>query len=329
MNADNHINLNNYESWLLLYVDNELSPQQKQAVTSFAAKHPHVQQELEALLQTVQEPEEFVVFGHKEDLLKNTDNEWSDEQLLLYLDNELAAEEAARIVSTKDEAVIKRLEILKSTYLQPDETIVFAGKKQLYKSGRVISSVNWLPGFAAAAIVTLVIGSWLYFWKQEKDNLPQSSLSQLTDTTKNTPAVPQEPVSDVPDEPQPQHTGKKTATTHTSGKSENVPALSLKKEVQELKEVQPVRKVTVEELSIIAAQPAAVPAFKEVLKEKTITIDKQTAVTAGATVQTNAEPKKNTFLKRLSGKVKERAIDILSDDGENINLAGFAININK
>ena len=67
--SDSSINMNNYQEWLVLYVDNELDNKEKIAVEKFAAAHPKVHQELELFQQTKLEPE-LVVFEHKEVLLR-------------------------------------------------------------------------------------------------------------------------------------------------------------------------------------------------------------------------------------------------------------------
>jgi hypothetical protein len=66
---DSLINLNNYEEFLVLYVDNELNQEEKLVVEKFAAAHAHVQQELELFQQTKLQPEE-IVFANKEVLYK-------------------------------------------------------------------------------------------------------------------------------------------------------------------------------------------------------------------------------------------------------------------
>ena len=42
--SNSFINLNNYEQWLIMYVDDELSAEEKLAVERFASTHQHVQQ---------------------------------------------------------------------------------------------------------------------------------------------------------------------------------------------------------------------------------------------------------------------------------------------
>ena len=63
------INLNNYEQWLIMYVDDELNAGERLAVEKFARAHPHVQEELTIFLQTKLQPEE-IVFPNKEILYK-------------------------------------------------------------------------------------------------------------------------------------------------------------------------------------------------------------------------------------------------------------------
>jgi len=54
------INLNNYEQWLIMYVDDELNAEERASVEKFASAHQHVQQELELFQQTKLQLEEIV-----------------------------------------------------------------------------------------------------------------------------------------------------------------------------------------------------------------------------------------------------------------------------
>jgi len=64
------ININNYEEWLVLYVDNELNTEEKKIVEKFAAAHPHVQTELGLFQQTKLGTENEFSFPNKELLYK-------------------------------------------------------------------------------------------------------------------------------------------------------------------------------------------------------------------------------------------------------------------
>ena len=63
------IDLANYEEWLLLYLDNELSGTQRTSVDQFIAKHPSVKEELAILMRTKLQPE-IIVYANKESLYK-------------------------------------------------------------------------------------------------------------------------------------------------------------------------------------------------------------------------------------------------------------------
>jgi hypothetical protein len=69
--SSNHsfINLNNYDQWLIMYVDDELSAEEKLTVERFALAHEHVQQELDLFQQTKLQAEE-IVFPDKETLYR-------------------------------------------------------------------------------------------------------------------------------------------------------------------------------------------------------------------------------------------------------------------
>ena len=64
--GDGSINITNYEEWLLLYTDNELTAEQKTAIEKFATSHPAIQEELELLQKTKFQPEQEIIFHHKE-----------------------------------------------------------------------------------------------------------------------------------------------------------------------------------------------------------------------------------------------------------------------
>ncbi|MES1216938.1 MAG: hypothetical protein ABUT20_15590 [Bacteroidota bacterium] len=66
------ISLDNYEEWLVLYMDNELTTKQKITVEQFISTHPSVKKELTLLQQTQLQPEE-IIFSNKEILYRRTE----------------------------------------------------------------------------------------------------------------------------------------------------------------------------------------------------------------------------------------------------------------
>lgn len=67
------VNISNYEEWLMLYLDNELTIEEKTAVENFIASHPAVKTEFDILAKTKLQPEENIVFPDKELLYRKTE----------------------------------------------------------------------------------------------------------------------------------------------------------------------------------------------------------------------------------------------------------------
>jgi hypothetical protein len=153
-----NINRNNYEEFFLLYVDNELSAAERNAVELFVQENVDLEEELNMLLQTVINTD-AVTFDNKGSLLKEEFTALQ-ENLLLYIDNELNAEQKLNTERSlqADYSALKELGLLQQTKLQR-ETIVFADKQSLYRkeSGRVID-LPWRR--IAAAAVLLGFGTW-------------------------------------------------------------------------------------------------------------------------------------------------------------------------
>ena len=63
------INAANYETFFLLYADNELSENNKKEVEKFVLQHPKLQEQFTLLMQTVLQPE-TIVFAHKQGLYR-------------------------------------------------------------------------------------------------------------------------------------------------------------------------------------------------------------------------------------------------------------------
>lgn len=82
------INRHNYETYFLLYVDNELPASERTAVELFVQENPDLAPELTLLGGTIL-PQEFTSFEHKSDLLRKDEVSAWQEKMLLQLDAEL------------------------------------------------------------------------------------------------------------------------------------------------------------------------------------------------------------------------------------------------
>jgi hypothetical protein len=156
-----NINRYNYETYFLLYVDNELSAIEKNSVDEFVQSNPDLGEELDILLQTISQKED-VLLNKKMDLYrKEALSSDLQEKLLLHLDNELNEVEkneiAALIKSSK--SVSEEWDMVKCAKFFPESTIVYEDKKSLYRTekGRLVYLL-WRKLLVAAILVG--VGLW-------------------------------------------------------------------------------------------------------------------------------------------------------------------------
>lgn len=164
----NDITLQNYEEAFVLYVDNELDAAGRKAVEAFAVLHPHLGDELQALMATQLTADETIFFN-KEDLLSPAMKlNAVDEDLLLYVDHELPRSGRQRIEQKieTDHDYASQHALLMKAKLDPAEAVPHPAKKELYRhSERVVAMRTWLR--VAVAAVLLLSGG-LFFLKNDK-----------------------------------------------------------------------------------------------------------------------------------------------------------------
>lgn len=171
------INLNNYEEYFLLYADNELSEKEKYEVEDFVKQFPEFEEEFNMVKLTINLPDESVGLVDKSFLLKDEASSFInqnnyEEVFVSYHDNELSGEErdeTERFVNLHSELKVE-FELIGKARLTPEASIVFPGKKRLYrkeKAERVIPMIFWK---SASAAVLIGFGLWFstsYFNAQE------------------------------------------------------------------------------------------------------------------------------------------------------------------
>lgn len=184
MNIDRH----NYEEFFFLYVDNELSAIERNAVEAFVQQNPDLKKELQMLRQSVL-TQEHIIFNEKNTLKKTSGN--LQEKLLLYLDKELNAVESLEIekLMLTDKAVAAELSILSQLKVVPDTNIIFTDKSSLYRkdNGRVVT-FPWKR--IAAAAVLIGFGTWgaiSFYTKNDNSNVIANS-SETDKPSINKPA---------------------------------------------------------------------------------------------------------------------------------------------
>jgi hypothetical protein len=156
------ITRHNYEEFFILYMDNELTAEQRRQVESFVSLHPDLREELDTLLQFRLQPDPEIVYAGKSELLReisegpiNSIN--YEEWLLNYIDNELSEEERQMVDSfiAGWPPAADQLQLLLQSKLSP-EKIVYEHKSDLYRRERRRIAPLWYR--MAAAVLLLAIG---------------------------------------------------------------------------------------------------------------------------------------------------------------------------
>jgi anti-sigma factor RsiW len=222
------INRSNYEEFFLLYLDAELTPQQRLAVEKFVQLNPDVAEELEMLKQTKLLPETHFRFGNKDTLLRSgeADINYSnyEEYFLLYIDNELTDTEKVGVEKfiSQHPKLRDEFTLLKNSVLEPP-IIAFKNKEELYRTEqkhRRITPIKWVIGIAAAAAVTGIVATIL--WLTPATNVDDVAVSNVP--VENESAQVDElnkSVDKIKIEEQPYTQTKKDVATITSSENKN------------------------------------------------------------------------------------------------------------
>jgi hypothetical protein len=202
-----NINRNNYEEFFLLYIDNELSAVERNAVELFVQDNADLKAELNTLQQTVYKAG-AAVYENKKELLKD---EFAvlQQNLLFYIDDELNTADKITVekLLKADNSAGKELALLQKTKLQPDTAIVFAHKKLLYrKEGGKVIGLPWRRIAAAAILLGFGVWATVTFINTNKNDVATAATKstvtpatkkQNTDIVTPTLTAPQKIVEDI------------------------------------------------------------------------------------------------------------------------------------
>jgi hypothetical protein len=194
------INRDNYEEYFLLYADNELTDSEKAELLLFVKHNRDLEEEFRMIHHTISKPDMNVELADKSFLFRTTENSFINEAnyeeiFILYHDNELSENEKMETeaflslhLELKDE-----FDLIGLARLTPERSVVFPGKKILFKgqrAGRVVPILFWRM---LAAAVVIGFGLWIvifYFQSPAKLNqtvvhadLPKSDSPKLEKKT--------------------------------------------------------------------------------------------------------------------------------------------------
>jgi len=187
-----NINRHNYEEYFILYMDNELSSEERRMVELFIDNNADLKDELDILLQYKMEPDNNIVFEGKEELMKlggetpitlGNYEEW----LVLYMDNEMTADQRKSMEQfiAANPSIQKEVDLLLSTQLQP-ETIVFANKELLYRKEEKekVRPILWWR--VAAAVLVILLGTTAVIMLNNKGGAGKDDIANIAPAKEGT-----------------------------------------------------------------------------------------------------------------------------------------------
>jgi hypothetical protein len=185
---NNTIHLGNYEEFFILYMDNELTPEQMKMVDAFLVLHPDLRGEFEMLMGTKLPVEEFNII--KDELYSdNMQSSSVGEDLLSYIDNELDAEKTKIVeleLAANSDYRLQHTVLLKAK-LDPSEKISHPNKEELYRrTERVIAFKPWMR--VAAAVLIIAVSGIAYFNSSSNNHSikPDTAASNNPEQKRNT-----------------------------------------------------------------------------------------------------------------------------------------------
>lgn len=188
------INRHNYETFFLLYADNELSAAERKVVEEFVLVNSDLAPELESIIDTIL-PADTVKYPSTENLYKKEiELDSLQENLLLHLDNELdtAAKKDIESVINTDKNIQKEWELWKKTKLDENEQVTFQDKKSLYRYERrgVVSMRFYRIAAAAVLLIGLFTAISVLTRNEPADNT--IAKSKIIESKNNKPVITSE-----------------------------------------------------------------------------------------------------------------------------------------
>lgn len=184
------INRHNYEEFFLLYIDNELSAAERNAVEVFVKDNPDLNGELLMLQQTVIKADD-ISLEKKDWLFMEEGISSMQENILLYADDELSApdKKAIEALLATDKTAAAEWNILRQTKLQPDTSVVFDDKQSLYRTeGSRVVVFKWWRAAAAAVLLGIVLWTGVTVYNNNLKTIPGSEgVAQDNNTGKEQP----------------------------------------------------------------------------------------------------------------------------------------------
>lgn len=193
------INLSNYEEFFVLYMDDELKPDERLQVEAFLSDYPHLKTELDLLMAT-KLPQERFCLDKSSLLAQSMQAADAEENLLLYIDGELPAHKKPEVeAAIAGNVLYSRLhQQLLQTKLDPAENVVFAGKEKLFRTSTSVYNFNGFVRVAAAVVLVASLGILAVGLQKDGSHTPAVAQNDAGAPTQNTASIRNTEQQDAP-----------------------------------------------------------------------------------------------------------------------------------
>ncbi len=156
------IHIDNYEAFLLDFMEGNLSEEDCVLLKDFISAHPELEVDLNDL-ELISLETEGVYYAEKSGLKKKSPF-ISEETYVAYIENTISAEEKKMVdeAVSSDAGVKHELDLYFKTLVAPDLSVVFDNKALLKREPKVLRFATTLNLSAAAALI-LILGLWFLF----------------------------------------------------------------------------------------------------------------------------------------------------------------------
>lgn len=174
------IDIHNYEEFVLDYLENNLSPEDRDAFIMFINEHPEIKEEIE-LVEELEFATESVIFESKGQLKKTSpikELEVFDYLSIASIEGDLSQKENLEFIQSLDqnENEKRNYELYRLTKLDADNSLEYPGKSSLKKTGRKLYYT-----ISAAASVLILIALYLFIPKSlDKSKLELADLDRAS-----------------------------------------------------------------------------------------------------------------------------------------------------
>lgn len=169
------INRNNYESYLIDYLDGNLTPEEIRETEAFLLLHNNLSELLEKWDEaTLKRPD--ISYSHKSLLKKDVLQGCPDYYAIAAAENCLTAQDKEFL--KKHPACQKKIPFYSKLKLHADPEIQYFPKKKLYRPALPVRLVLRYSAIAVIAAIFLIIG-YLFYFNPIKENSSRITLSEI------------------------------------------------------------------------------------------------------------------------------------------------------